>query len=177
MLMDAGKLPEQLTSVSAEICVVGAGPAGLAAAIGLARQGKSVVLLESGPVETAEWLEDINGVVASSEHYRGPKSGRARTLGGTSSLWGGRLIPLNQEDMAEREMLDIPAWPITHDELYAKRHEVEALFGVSRGEGFDLPAQSSRQQRPLYDDDGDVRCRAPKVVPLNRRNIYRTHRR
>lgn len=172
MLKRLGDMSELSAEVSAEICIVGAGPAGLAAAAGLAKRGKSVVLLESGPVDAAESLAELNEVETSNPHYLGPKIGRARTTGGTSSLWGGRLIPLTAEDMGARSALDIPAWPISHEELYAYAPEAEALFGVARTGGYEDVPPTGKQK--IVGSDEHIRCRAPKIVPISRRNVYWT---
>lgn len=173
MLRHLKDMTDQSCEVTADICVVGAGPAGLAAAIELARHHKSVVVLESGPIDDADRLADLNKVEASSRHYQGPLTGRARTLGGTSSLWGGRLIPLTRHDMDARTEVGVPEWPVPYDELYAHTPAVEVLFGVARSGSYEEPPRFG-SHGTVVADDHEVHCRAPKIVPVSHRNLYWT---
>ena len=96
-----------------EICVVGAGPVGIALALELSRQGRRVLLLESGregPTDATQTLSDAE-IVDPARHD--PMSiAVSRQLGGTSNLWGGRCLPYDPIDFEHRSIHGDARWPI-----------------------------------------------------------------
>lgn len=114
----------------AEICVVGAGIAGLLLGTRLARAGRRAIVLESGGLRPDAAHDALNAVEDVAGFYSGAQAGRTRALGGTSSLWGGRMLPLTADDMAARPELGLPAWPIAPADLAPYGTEIERLFGV-----------------------------------------------
>ncbi|MDR6757021.1 choline dehydrogenase-like flavoprotein [Mycoplana sp. BE70] len=121
------------SSLSAELCVVGAGVAGLLLATRLAKNGRKVIVLESGNEYFDEEIHQLNGMDFSSGNYSRALSGRYRGLGGTSSRWGGRIIPLSDCDTGSREHVELPAWPIDISRLDRYGDEIEQALGVARG--------------------------------------------
>src|SRR5277367_5447463 len=127
----------------ADILVVGAGTAGLLIAVLLSRKGSHVVVVESGDEQQAEDRHPLNEVVQLGETYYGAARGRFRCLGGTSTRWGGALIPFVAADCLPEE------WPIPREELETYIPVVESLFDLAPGsyEGatvFDGPATDFR---------------------------------
>jgi choline dehydrogenase-like flavoprotein len=105
------------SQLAADVCVIGAGAAGITLALELARMSRSVVVLEAG-------LRDFDG--RSQECYAGTNVGREyfdlratrlRMLGGTTNHWSGWCTPMRRIDMETRPWMGCPGWPITWDEL------------------------------------------------------------
>jgi choline dehydrogenase-like flavoprotein len=117
-------------SLDADILVIGAGVAGLLIATRLAERGKRVVVLESGGEHQAEETHPLNEVVHLRSVYDGAENGRFRCIGGTSTRWGGAMIPFLKADLEET---GDRAWPLAHAELLAYRRDVERLFGLPDG--------------------------------------------
>lgn len=111
----------------ADVLVIGAGIAGLLLATRLAQAGRRVVVLESGSEHQHSETHPLNEVDQRRAIYDGALHGRARCLGGTSSRWGGAMIPFLEAD------LDDPRWPLPWSELNAYRSAVEAIFGLPAG--------------------------------------------
>jgi choline dehydrogenase-like flavoprotein len=85
-------------SVAADVCVVGAGAAGLLLAASLARRGVRVVVIEAGGrIGAGERAVGMEAAVEGGA-YRATTEGRAFGLGGTTSLWGGQLVPHSELD-------------------------------------------------------------------------------
>ena len=118
--------------IEADIAIVGAGIAGLLLATRLRKHGVRVIVLESGGYKQDESTHPLNRVVQLGQEYRGATEGRFRCLGGTSTRWGGALIPFLPDDMLSRPHLDLPAWPLDIAALETYLREVEYLFGVDR---------------------------------------------
>ena len=136
------------TELSADICIVGAGPAGITAAWYLQEAGLKVILLEgSRDVENQginenKWL--YNGSVSGQLLHNEPSfltlreqyqnttspSERERVYGGTGVHWGGQSRPLDAIVFEGRK--NFPAWPISRDDLdpyYEKYCKLMQLHG------------------------------------------------
>lgn len=110
-----------------EVCVIGSGPAGAAAAAELADRGRRVVVLEGGGPGLHRTARDTYRGVRGRGAHDPVDAVRQKRLGGTSLVWGGRCAPLDDVDFADREWHPGSAWPIPHDELrswypVAQRH-------------------------------------------------------
>lgn len=101
-----------------DVCVVGAGPAGIPLALTLAERGLSVLLLESGTeVEDAATQALYEGEVADARLHSPPDKYRQRRLGGSSTIWGGRCMPFDRHDFDRRAQVPHSGWPIGWDDL------------------------------------------------------------
>ncbi len=105
----------------ADVCIVGAGAAGISLARELGAAGRSVVVLESGGFEYEQ---------ATQALYDGPESGtlirpgskylastRLRLFGGTTNHWNGWCRPLDRETFTLRPWVDDVGWPLTREQL------------------------------------------------------------
>lgn len=118
--------------VKAPVCIIGAGTAGLFLAQLLRRHGLEVVLLEAGgrsaqPPESLDQVCEQRGI-----RYRGADLGRSFGLGGTSVLWGGQMLPLTPDDMAERPEAGFGAWPVPYEEIAAYFPVVRETLNLGR---------------------------------------------
>ena len=119
MLVDARQL-EPNASLEADIIVVGAGPAGITLARECARQGHSVLLLESGGFNSETDVQAIChgeavGEFSPDDSYL--SYSRRRVFGGTSSIWNGWCRPLDTLDFSVRNWVTDSGWPIERAEL------------------------------------------------------------
>jgi choline dehydrogenase-like flavoprotein len=102
----------------ADICIVGSGPAGISVAMGLARSGKSILLLESGGLEPDEAVQALNqGEVVDEALHSPPDTYRPRVLGGGTAIWGGRCVPFDPIDFKARPWIPHSGWPISYQEV------------------------------------------------------------
>jgi choline dehydrogenase-like flavoprotein len=108
---------QAITGFAAEVCVIGGGPVGLIVALELARRGRRVLVLESGGRRARAISQALSEAENVSAAHFAPEITVARRLGGTSNLWGGRCLPYDAVDFAERPWLQLPAWPIGPDAL------------------------------------------------------------
>lgn len=119
-------------AVDVDICVIGGGIAGLIAAVRLAEKHPhfKVVVLESGDQDFDHRLDDLNRSIEERPVNYSDFKGRARILGGTSTLWGGRMLPLREFDVNARTDLNVPAWPIDYAELNRYQSDIERMFDL-----------------------------------------------
>nr|WP_088632723.1 GMC family oxidoreductase [Phaeobacter sp. 22II1-1F12B] len=102
-----------------EVCVVGAGPAGLAVAFSLKRSGISVLVVECGTEDPTSCSFDATGPFGQT--HAPLKEVSANALGGTSWKWGGRIMPIASADFRDYE------WPLAYEE-YTDFLEEAACF-------------------------------------------------
>jgi choline dehydrogenase-like flavoprotein len=128
-LIDAKQI-EQASTVRADVCIVGGGPAGIALALSLAGSRMSVVLLESGGTIQDPESKDLNVGVNTGLAYYDLDETRHRGLGGGSQRWAGWCRPLDRSDFEHRDGLATTGWPITYDDLLPFYDEAATLCEI-----------------------------------------------
>jgi len=113
-----------------DLCVVGAGPAGITVALELEATGRRVCLLEAGgstyEPETQRLLE---GEVVG-QRYPPLRDTRVAALGGSTTVWAGWCRPLEPLDFEPLDWCDADGWPFGLDQLgspYVRAHELCGL--------------------------------------------------
>lgn len=163
-------LPEP--SAVADICIVGAGAAGIVLAVELAQRGKSVLLLEGGGAEIEESSQDSYISELAGLPHQGVHTGRFRAKGGTTTKWGGQILELDAADFEQRPGIAESGWPFPKSELvrhYERALELEGLAGVTR------------QDELVWRDVGEQTPEFPSLEPYFSRwcpepNFARLHR-
>ena len=86
MIDDANKVPRG-TQLQADVCVVGAGAAGITLALSLSGRGLIVVLLEAGQASGDARAQALyQGEVANEQLHSPPDRYRQRGLGGSTRI-------------------------------------------------------------------------------------------
>lgn len=131
MILPAEHLPPD-TPAEFDIAIVGAGAIGVAIARRLAgRRIGRIVLVEAGGSRFDPKLQRQFFATADVADHRHPPGElyRRRMLGGTTSIWGGRCIPMEPDDFAPTERRS--GWPITYDDV--ARYYPDALEFLQAG--------------------------------------------
>jgi choline dehydrogenase-like flavoprotein len=114
-----------------DVCVVGAGAAGLVVAVELVQQGKRVLVLEGGGLKKWERKSQaLNKSRVVGLPFPGAHVGRFRTLGGSTSRWAGQVIEMDGMDFETRHWVPGSGWPIKKTDLavgYRRALELEGL--------------------------------------------------
>ena len=136
MLTDLNKQPAP-KSLNSDVCIVGAGAAGITLARDLMHAGINVLLLEGGGKDFDSQTQALfEGRNIGMEYYDLDQS-RLRFFGGTTNIWGGRCIPLDPIDFKKRDWVPHSGWPITAEDLapwYKKAQETLQLGSYNYGE-------------------------------------------
>ncbi len=110
---------ERLATIrSYDVCVVGAGPVGLAVALHCEAAGLAVLLLESGEANPDAFAASLSaGHRVDPARHAEPDVAICRSLGGTSRWWGGRCVPFDDIDFEERVQAPGTKWPFGPHEV------------------------------------------------------------
>jgi choline dehydrogenase-like flavoprotein len=132
MERDAREL-EAGTRLAADVCIIGAGPAGLTLARELTASHGTVILLESGGADSDAGVQALNGGSVVGSPYHGLRVTRHRQIGGAVNLWstsvdgraGAKYAPLDHIDFEERAGISHSGWPFdraTLEPFYERAH-------------------------------------------------------
>ncbi|HEV2186268.1 MAG TPA: hypothetical protein VGR70_03625, partial [Stellaceae bacterium] len=100
------------------VLVVGTGPAGIVQVLELRRHGVEVTLLAGGMDGfRADFQALADAEIADPARHAPMQIAVRRALGGTSLLWGGRCVPFDDIDFADRPHVPLGGWPVGHDEI------------------------------------------------------------
>ena len=115
----------------AQVLVVGAGAAGIVLAVELARLGRQVTLLEGGGLSLEDASQEPYQSYLGGRPHRGVHAGRFRALGGTTTMWGGQILELDDIDFRERSWVAESGWPIPKHDFAPFYARARALEGVA----------------------------------------------
>jgi choline dehydrogenase-like flavoprotein len=160
MLLDAYSVPTDDT-VHADVCIVGAGPAGITLAQEFAGEDFKVLLLEGGRFEFDPTVQSLHDARAVSDYYlpSAPLSGRRRQFGGTTNLWDhhtrpgdgrlrARMMMAEEIDFEHRDAIPYSGWPFQRSTLmpYYERAQAVCQLGPL---GYGVDAWSGPDAQPI----------------------------
>lgn len=138
---------------TADVCIIGAGPAGALTASKLAQRGHSIVLLEAGPrfdpddrmarlrrdirpAHPPESVWDMDGerdtFTSSGPNYYPLNRARVKGVGGTTLHWQGMVMRLHERDFEKHTRDGVAAdWPIEYADLRPYYAQAEEELGVA----------------------------------------------
>ena len=153
MLIDARSVDDG-AELSADLSIVGGGPAGLSIADRLRSAGLSVCVIESGATSPDVRTQQLYRGDIAGRGYFALDSCRVRMFGGSTNRWGGWCRPLDPADFAAPAGADLPGWPITHADLLPYAGDAADLLELPRPE-FSVAGWPRRLAEPLTLSDGE----------------------
>lgn len=138
MELNARTAAEGLT-LEAEVCIVGAGPAGITLAHALQARGIQCALIESGGYPREAESQGLNVAEASGDLHQDLRLARARGAGGTAALWNtmfrgapfAKYLPLDPIDFEAREWIPWSGWPFGRSALESCYRRAQAVCGLA----------------------------------------------
>ncbi|MEZ5569505.1 MAG: GMC family oxidoreductase [Halioglobus sp.] len=157
MIVDGDSVADN-TVFEADVCVVGAGAAGMTLALDLAQRGVEVLLIESGGLEWTKASHELLDVELSGHsNEQLVNHTRERFFGGTTNHWGGEIRTLSAFEFEPHAWVPHSGWPISRKDLdpyYVAAAKLLGLPEVDRP--FDPAAlgfgESPRLVRPMEPD-------------------------
>lgn len=117
MLIDASSGERAAFDRAFDVCVAGAGPAGITLARRLAAQGFSVALMEAGGFDYDPVSQDVYAGECGGHDYFPLDECRLRYFGGTSGHWEGKCRPLEARDFQRHGYDPMSGWAIARADL------------------------------------------------------------
>ena len=174
MLADARSVPAD-TALETDICIIGAGAAGIALALRLKDSAVRVVLLESGGEELEADTQAL---------YKGPVTGlpyfpldaaRLRFYGGSTNHWGGVCRPFDDVDFEPRPWIPGSGWPIRRADVAPYYDRAQEICRVATGD-WDLETWVERDRfTPFPFDEERIATRVAQIVAKTRRSFADAH--
>jgi choline dehydrogenase-like flavoprotein len=171
-LLTDGRLIAGAPILEADICIVGAGVAGIALAMEFIGRAERVLVLEGGGLSFTKSLRELPTVarrhwVGEQGLARGVNAGhayyplrftRARAFGGTSRAWhtdrGVHARPLDPIDFESRDGLPDHGWPFdrSHLDPFYRRAQERCALGAFIYEAAEWEASGYGSRLPLDED-------------------------
>ena len=116
---------------SYDVCICGAGVAGIILAVELASKGKKVALFEGGSEDYTGVSQSIYEATSKGLTYYGMNGCRLRYLGGTSNHWAGRTMLMQPIDFKDRDFFPLPGWPIKKKAFDKYKNKAYEILGLN----------------------------------------------
>ncbi len=125
MHIDARNLPNN-SAIQGDICIIGAGTAGISIALEWINTPYKVILLEGGGFEYDDKIQELYNGKTTGQKYYPLKSARLHYFGGTTGHWAGMCAPFDEVDFKKRDWVPNSGWPIglkDLDPFYARANK------------------------------------------------------
>lgn len=101
-----------------DFTIIGCGAVGIFLALKLSRQNFSINVIESGDIEVTNDSQKLNKIFSNNDSMKNSGShGRYRSVGGSTTRWGGQALIFNKIDFENRSWVKNSGWPIEYSEL------------------------------------------------------------
>jgi choline dehydrogenase-like flavoprotein len=139
MIFDGRSMPPE-ARLDVDLCIIGAGPAGISMACEFANSTVRVAVLESGGLDQEPDIDRLGAGDSVGYPYDALERARVRGIGGTSLHWaasetegdeGWPARPLEPLDFEVRPGRPLSGWPFRYQDLepYYRRAQVVARLG------------------------------------------------
>jgi choline dehydrogenase-like flavoprotein len=158
-----------LEPAEADLCIIGAGAAGIAIAREFISSPYRVVVLESGGLRRERSVQQLYSGDSVGEHYFQPLDVcRTRYFGGSTNCWCGICRPLDPIDFEQRFWIPWSGWPVAYQDLepfLARAHHLAST-------GPDIYDDSAWDRIGLNPGQFDPALLRPMVWHFNSRAAY-----
>ena len=174
MFINANKLSGH-TKINTDICVIGAGAAGIILGLELNRTSVKVAILESGnfsPDDLNKSLSDFSTI-----HLPIDPTSRVRAFGGTTTVWAGRWKPHDEIDFEQRSWIPCSGWPIQKKDLNPYYERAAMLLDAPRLSAFEPTLQKKKYGKPYgFYEGGEFPFTIFQRIPEGKINFGEVYR-
>ena len=164
------------TTLETDVCIVGAGAAGITLARELSGSPLRVTVLESGGFEYEVDTQALYGGPSIGLPYSDLSVPRLRYFGGTTNHWGGICRPFEEADFEAREGIPFSGWPIRKADVDPFYERAVRVVRLPSGD-FELADWTpDGEVAPLPLGSGRIVSRVAQVVPAPLRSFGESYR-
>jgi choline dehydrogenase-like flavoprotein len=157
--------------LATDVCVIGAGAAGITIADALTGSSLGVVLLESGGLDFDVETNGLNAGANVGLPYFPLDGSRLRYFGGSTNHWGGYCRPLEPVDFEDRPWIPLSRWPIDRADLDPYYPAARPIVGLTEPNGDPAPLIAADRSRPLFETPARLVDVLAEIVPSRRRSF------
>jgi choline dehydrogenase-like flavoprotein len=159
-----------LKTLETQICLIGAGAAGLYLATQLANQGLQVLIVEAGSKTCVDTKTIGFEPVFTAAPYPGATLGRFFGVGGSTARWGGALVPHSEVDRRDRGALG-NSWDRIVELVAARSQAVLQQLGYpQQGNFFSFPDSLLPDTASLLKRSG-IDLQSGLYLPFQQKNL------
>jgi choline dehydrogenase-like flavoprotein len=147
VITDARSIPDN-AELHCDLCIVGGGAAGITLALQFVRSKFRVIVLESGDKKLEPEQQALYRGEVADEAHPPAHMYRQRRLGGSTAIWGGRCVPLDEQDFRKRPHVLLSGWPFDRSALGPFYVRAQTLLEVGE---FDYSASTALRDSELID--------------------------
>ena len=114
----------------ADICILGAGPAGIAIANEFNGTTMRVFLVESGGLKADARNQDLADGEMISHPDHNLRTSRDRQFGGSTNSWAGACAPMSRCVFEPRPWINLEGWPFSRRDLEACYERAQKMLGL-----------------------------------------------
>jgi choline dehydrogenase-like flavoprotein len=126
MFVDARTLRDG-SLIESDVCIIGAGAAGITIARELRGRPLRVAVLESGWLKSDAITQSLYAGTVSQQAYFSLASARNRHFGGSTNQWAGECRPLEPQDFEARDWVPDSGWPFAFEHLLPFYERAQSL--------------------------------------------------
>jgi choline dehydrogenase-like flavoprotein len=121
------RLIDDKTIIEGDICIIGAGAAGISIALEWKNSPNKVILLEGGGFEYDDKVQELYNGKLTGNPYFPMKASRLHYFGGSTGHWGGMCSTFDSIDFMKRDWVKHSGWPIKLEDIasyYSRVHPI-----------------------------------------------------
>lgn len=139
-----------------DICIIGAGPAGITIARSFIGGTRSVCLVESGGLAGEDRNQELYEGTSIGSPELDPATSRMRAFGGSCNVWGGGCIPLSNLDLGPRDWVPHSGWPLNYEDLEPYYRRAREVCGIEAHEFVEGSFLTPPARTPIVFDAGKL---------------------
>ena len=162
--------------IQTEICIIGAGAAGITLARQFSGQPFRVILLESGGMQADSATQALYAGKSTGLPYFPLDAARLRMFGGTTNHWGATCRPFSPFDFEARDWIPHSGWPIQKSDVQPYYDRARAICWDGSPD-WELADWEQRDRFPVLPlANSRVASRVAQVVPAAERSFAKHYR-
>lgn len=175
MLVDGRTIPSH-SRLEADLCIIGAGAAGITLARQFIGTPTRVLVIESGDVDFDPAIQTLAEGDIVGLPYFPLASARLRWLGGTTNHWGGHCRPMVAQDFEAKPWIPHTGWPIGLKDVEPYYERARIACGVPTRKWTIEAWRDQDPFKPLPLLGNQFVTRVAQIVPRDSRNFRLAYR-